>query len=153
MGGYLASPTVVPEAIKLQSQITSCACSLSQHAGIAALRDVPDEWFSDRLKDLREKRDFVVSRLQSIPGITCVIPQGAFYVLPDITGCLGTGAKVSNGDEFCKVLLQEYQVALVPGGAFEAPAAFRVSYAATMENLVHAMDATVDCVRKVRAPS
>merc|ERR1712232_755009 len=127
-------------------QITSCACSLSQHAGIAALQEVPEQWFADRLRELREKRDFVVGRLRSIPGLTCVVPEGAFYVLPDILGVLGKGAKVANGDEFCKVLLQDYNVALVPGGAFEAPMAFRVSYAATMENLAHAMDAIVACV-------
>merc|ERR1712232_826097 len=115
--------------------------------------DVPDEWFSARLKELREKRDFVVSRLQTIPGLTCVIPQGAFYVLPDLTGCLGPGAKVSDGDEFCKVLLQDYQVALVPGGAFQAPAAFRVSYAATMEDLTSATDAIIACVKQVRGAS
>eukprot|EP00928_Gymnodinium_smaydae_P042850 TRINITY_DN28828_c0_g1_i1.p1 TRINITY_DN28828_c0_g1~~TRINITY_DN28828_c0_g1_i1.p1 ORF type:complete len:406 (-),score=66.45 TRINITY_DN28828_c0_g1_i1:122-1339(-) len=151
--GYLAACSpVASAAIKLQSQITSCACSLSQHAGIAALRDVPDEWFADRVKELREKRDFVVGKLRTIPGITCVVPEGAFYVLPDLSGCLGPGAKVSSGDEFCKILLQDYNVALVPGGAFQAPMGFRVSYAATMENLAHAMDAIIACVAAVRAP-
>lgn len=151
--GYLAaSLPAANAAIKLQSQITSCACSLSQHAGIAALRDVPDAWFAERVKELREKRDYTVGRLQTIKGITCVVPQGAFYVLPDLTDCLGPGAKVTSGDDFCKVLLQEYNVALVPGGAFQAPMAFRVSYAATMENLKHAMDAIIACVAAVRAP-
>lgn len=151
--GYLAAPMpAASAAIKLQSQITSCACSLSQHAGIAALREVPEEWYANNVKDLREKRDFVVGKLQAIPGITCVVPQGAFYVLPDLSACLGPGAKVASGDEFCKVLLQEYNVALVPGGAFEAPMAFRISYAATKENLTHAMNAIVECVAAVRAP-
>merc|ERR1712003_343100 len=103
--------------------------------------------------ELREKRDFVVGKLQTIPGITCVVPQGAFYMLPDLSSCLGPGAKVASGDEFCRVLLQDYNVALVPGGAFQAPMAFRVSYAATMENLKNAMDAIIACVEEVRAPS
>merc|ERR1712050_345299 len=151
--GYLANPTVASAAAKLQSQITSCACSVSQYAAIAALREVPDVWFADRLKELREKRDFVVGRLQSIPGITCLTPQGAFYALPDLSGCLGPDAEVSSGDEFCKVLLRDYQVALVPGGAFQAPSAFRVSYAATMEDLTSATDAIIACVKQVRGAS
>mmetsp|Transcript_62630 Transcript_62630/g.135992 ORF Transcript_62630/g.135992 Transcript_62630/m.135992 type:complete len:405 (+) Transcript_62630:79-1293(+) len=151
--GYLAAPQLVAsEVVKLQSQITSCACSISQRAGLAALQDVPAQWFADRVQELRVKRDFVLGKLREVPGITCATPEGAFYAFPDLSGCLGPGAKVASGDEFCKVLLQDYNVALVPGGAFQAPMAVRISYAASMKNLEDAMTAFVACVAAVRAP-
>jgi len=151
--GYLAAaPAVTAAVVKLQGQITSCACSISQRAGIAALSNVPPQWFEDRLGELRVKRDFVVKRLQAIPGITCMTPQGAFYVLPDLSACLGRGAKVTSGDEFCRVLLEDHHVALVPGGAFQAPMAVRISYAASMQQLESAMAAFTACVAAVRAP-
>eukprot|EP00929_Paragymnodinium_shiwhaense_P008483 TRINITY_DN11243_c0_g1_i1.p1 TRINITY_DN11243_c0_g1~~TRINITY_DN11243_c0_g1_i1.p1 ORF type:complete len:409 (+),score=78.54 TRINITY_DN11243_c0_g1_i1:63-1289(+) len=152
--GYLAaSKEVTAAATKLQGQITSCACSISQMAGVAALEEVPQSWFDERVRELRVKRDFVVSKLRAIPGITCATPEGAFYAFPDLTGCLGVGAKVSSGDEFCKVLLQDYGVALVPGGAFQGPMGVRISYAASVPDLEKAMNAFAACVKAVRAPA
>jgi len=132
--GYVAAPAALARAITtLQSQLTSCAGSLSQAAGVAALA-VPDEELERNVKIMKEKRDFVLEELSSMPNVVVKVPpQGAFYVLPDFS---------SYGDDaqLCLDLLEKEQLALVPGSSFGAPGTVRISYATSMEELRIAMD-------------
>ena len=132
--GYVAAPSHVAALCnKVQGQITSCASSISQHAGIAALT-MDSAAFSRNMCDrLLAKRDMVLSVLRSIPDVTLSTPKGAFYAMPDVSAYFGrynrAGERVSSSDDVCVWLLREYKVALVPGSAFGAPRTVRISYA------------------------
>lgn len=155
--GYLAAAHegVASAAVKLQGQITSCASSVVQHAALAALRGgAPiEEWVTERVTELRAKRDLVLSRLRAMEGIECATPEGAFYVLPNLSKLFRPGSKVKSSEEFCCVLLKEHQVALVPGEAFHAPGTVRISYACQTSELEAGLDAFEACVRKVQLAS
>lgn len=139
--GYLAGPTpIVKAATKVQGQITSCASSIGQHAGMAALAAWPSSaagQLRTHVSELRTKRDLALSLLLEIPGVRCPTPQGAFYLLPDISAYFGKsapdGAFMGSADAICMSLLKSMKVALVPGEAFGAPKTIRLSYAATQD--------------------
>lgn len=135
--GYLAGPTDIAKAVTtLQGQLTSCASSIAQAAGVAALEASNDGWVDDRVKELQDKRDFVVQSLRSMPRVKLPgIPKGAFYVLPDISAYCG-----SDDTQFCVELLQRQKLAIVPGSSFGAPGTIRLSYATSMDELTTAMD-------------
>ena len=137
--GYLAAPSPYAKACTtLQSQFTSCAGSISQAAGLAALEQVTDAELHIKFDEMKLKRDYVLRRLAEIPRVfVAVPPQGAFYVLPDVSSYM----KESFDDvEFCKTLLQKHKLAIVPGSAFGAPGTVRISYATSMDELEIAMD-------------
>ena len=96
--------------LKLQSQLSSCASSLSQHAGVAAL-GISDEDLQPLYDGLREKRDFVIGRLQNISGVACNMPNGAFYAFPDFSHFVGAttpqGATLLTSGDLCTHLLEE----------------------------------------------
>eukprot|EP00597_Dinobryon_sp_UTEXLB2267_P011183 CAMPEP_0170129878 /NCGR_PEP_ID=MMETSP0020_2-20130122/22172_1 /TAXON_ID=98059 /ORGANISM="Dinobryon sp., Strain UTEXLB2267" /LENGTH=338 /DNA_ID=CAMNT_0010364361 /DNA_START=143 /DNA_END=1156 /DNA_ORIENTATION=+ len=135
--GYSASPTAIATAIsKIQSQITSCASSISQHAATVALATSSDSsWMSLRVAELQAKRDLAYSLLTQIPHVTCPLPSGAFYLLPDVSHYYGKafiqgdGSQtiIRNGHELCLALLKEQQVALVSGDAFGVDECIRIS--------------------------
>lgn len=131
--GYVAAPARIAKAITtIQSQLTSCASSISQAAGISALTEVDDSELEENVRIMKEKRDYVLQRLSSMPNVKVAVPpQGAFYVLPDF-GC--------DDVELCKNLLKFKRLALVPGSSFGAPGTARISYATSMEDLETAMD-------------
>jgi len=135
--GYLAAPKQLARACTtLQSQFTSCASSVGQAAGVAALTQVDADWLPEKVSELKGKRDQCLQRLADMPGVTVkVAPQGAFYVLPDVSSYFG-------GDDvaFCRELLQEQKLALVPGSSFGAPGTVRISYATSLDELNLAMD-------------
>jgi aspartate/methionine/tyrosine aminotransferase len=135
--GYLAAPAHLARAVTtIQSQLTSCAGSLSQAAGVAALTLVTDEELQQNVEIMRHKRDYVLEQLATMPGVhVAVPPAGAFYVLPNVEGYY-------NGDdnELCMDLLKSKKLALVPGSSFGAPGTVRISYATSMEELEEAMD-------------
>ncbi len=145
--GYLACPVkeITAAALKLQSQLNSCPCSISQYAGIAALEKVPDEMLAPLYKGLNEKRDIIVAALREIPHVVCPVPQGAFYVFPDISYYLKLKATSKGGitvvttTDFCNYLIEEHGLALPPGDAFGAPYGVRFSYAAAMEDIQKAV--------------
>ena len=95
------------------------------------------------VKAFRERRDFVVDRLRGIDGVRCPRPGGAFYVFPDVSVFYGTtapgGRAIEDSNDLCFYLLEEHDVALVPGAAFGAPSGFRISYAASMDDLKTAL--------------
>uniref|UniRef100_A0A7S4PSL8 Aminotransferase class I/classII large domain-containing protein n=1 Tax=Alexandrium monilatum TaxID=311494 RepID=A0A7S4PSL8_9DINO len=152
--GYLAAPApIVKAATKLQSQITSCAASISQFAGIAALQS-PREIIDGHVAELQAKRDAALALLVAIEGVKCPKPGGAFYLLPDVSHYFGrktaTGEVVADANTLCLHLLQEYKVALVPGEAFGAPRCIRISYAATLENINDAIGKLGTCLRALK---
>ena len=85
----------------------------------------------------------MVERINSIPGLSCLMPHGAFYVMMNIKPLLGKqfyGVEVSNADQFCELLLEKAKVALVPGGGFAADGYVRLSYATSIENIKEGLD-------------
>jgi aspartate/methionine/tyrosine aminotransferase len=135
--GYLAAPAKLAKAVTtIQSQLTSCAGSVSQAAGIAALTQVSDEELFANVEVMKEKRDYVLGELESMNGVSVAVPpQGAFYVLPDVSGYFG-----GDDTELCLELLKQKKLALVPGSSFGAPGTVRISYATSMEELQVAMN-------------
>jgi aspartate aminotransferase len=132
--GYLAAPPEIAKLVtRLQSHCTSNPNSIAQAAALEALTG--DQGFVTMMAEkFRERRDYIVSRLRSLPGVTCYNPMGAFYAFPDISA-LGLSSA-----EFATRLLNEALVAVVPGSAFGADAHIRLSYATSMENIKKGMD-------------
>tara|TARA_B100000945_G_scaffold314092_1_gene311174 strand:- start:445 stop:1584 length:1140 start_codon:yes stop_codon:yes gene_type:complete len=138
--GYAAGPKEIIKAIaKIQSQSTSNPTSISQAAAVEALNGVQD-FIKKRADSFKERRDFVVDSLNSIKGISCKRPEGAFYVFPSCKKLLGKKMKLKSDKEFVEKLLEKSEVAVVQGSAFGLDGYFRISYATSMENLRKAMD-------------
>ncbi|WP_417257134.1 pyridoxal phosphate-dependent aminotransferase [Celeribacter halophilus] len=140
--GYAAGPVELIAAMrKVQSQSTSNPCSISQYAAVEALSG-PQEFIAENNKAFLRRRNMVVDMLNAAEGITCPTPEGAFYVYPDISGCLGKtsagGAKITTDEDFATALLEETGVAVVFGAAFGLSPNFRVSYATSDEALKEA---------------
>ncbi|MEG3662218.1 pyridoxal phosphate-dependent aminotransferase [Celeribacter halophilus] len=140
--GYAAGPVELIAAMrKVQSQSTSNPCSISQYAAVEALSG-PQEFIAENNKAFLRRRNMVVEMLNAAEGITCPTPEGAFYVYPDISGCLGKtsagGAKITTDEDFATALLEETGVAVVFGAAFGLSPNFRVSYATSDEALKEA---------------
>mmetsp|Transcript_12792 Transcript_12792/g.24993 ORF Transcript_12792/g.24993 Transcript_12792/m.24993 type:complete len:978 (-) Transcript_12792:209-3142(-) len=149
--GYVAAPLKVAKlCAKVQGQITSCPCSISQHAGVAALR-MGMKPVQDMIQDFTTKRQYVLDSLSKMTGVVCSRPMGAFYVLPQISAYYGrmTPDKkqiISDSTSFCKHLLSEYKVALVPGIGFGDDRCLRISYAGAMSDLEEAMTRLKKCL-------
>jgi aspartate aminotransferase len=131
--GYAAGPVALIKAMgTIQSQSTSNPCSISQHAALEALSG-PQDFLAPNRALFQGRRDLVVSMLNEAKGIRCPKPEGAFYVYPDISGCIGkvtpAGTVISNDEVFATALLEETGVAVVFGAAFGLSPNFRVSYA------------------------
>ena len=140
--GYAGGPAELIGAMKkVQSQSTSNPCTISQWAAVEALTG-PQDFIPENNKVFLRRRDLVVAGLNAAKGITCPVPDGAFYVYPSITGCIGktspTGTLIDNDEAFSLALLEETGVAVVFGAAFGLSPAFRVSYATSDENLSEA---------------
>lgn len=140
--GYAAGPVPLIKAMaKIQSQSTSNPCTISQWAAVEALNG-PQDYVRESRIVFQRRRDLVVSMLNAAPGVTCPVPEGAFYVYPDISGCIGKtsagGAKIATDEDFATALLEETGVAVVFGAAFGLSPAFRVSYATSDAALTEA---------------
>ncbi len=141
--GYLAGPNEIVSAVaKIQSQETSAPSSISQKAGEAAYTNDLTEVRTMR-DQFKKRRDYLVDALNSVEGISCFTPGGAFYVFPDISHYIGSkkpdGSAIETSTDLCLYLLDEYGLALVPGDAFGEPNGVRLSYAASMDDLKKAM--------------
>jgi aspartate/methionine/tyrosine aminotransferase len=141
--GYLAAPQWIAKATaKIQSQTTSAPSSITQKAGVAALA-MDKSVLAPMLVAFRERRDFVLERLRAIDGVVCPTPEGAFYVFPDVSAYLGKtapgGREIATSEDLCFYLLEEHDVALVPGDAFGEPRGVRLSYAVSMDDLSEAL--------------
>ncbi|MCD4865952.1 pyridoxal phosphate-dependent aminotransferase [Pseudomonas sp. PLB05] len=140
--GYAGGPRALIQAMaSVQSQVTSCPCSVSQAAAIAAL-DGPQDIVRERCEMFHERRDLVVDALNAVPGLSARRPEGAFYVYASCAGVLGrrtpNGEVIDSDTTFARYLMDEGGVAVVPGSAFGLAPYFRVSYATSREVLEEA---------------
>jgi len=141
--GYIAAPLHIAKACaKLQGQVTSAACSIAQRASLEAISG--DQGFTKEMtKAFKKRRDLLLEGLSKIEGIQKYTPEGAFYLFPDITHFLGksvNGKKINNDQDLCFYLLDDANVALVPGSAFGSPNNIRLSYAASEDELKKAIE-------------
>ena len=137
------SENLIKAMRKVQSQSTSNPCTISQWAALTALNGSKDFIAENNRKFVR-RRNLVVEKLNQIEGISCPVPDGAFYVYPDISGLMGTttqnGKVISSDEDFCTFLLEEVGVAVVFGSAFGLSPNFRISYATSDGLLTDACD-------------
>jgi aspartate aminotransferase len=140
--GYTAGPSNIIQAMdNIQSQSTSNPTSISQKAAITALQG-SSEGINEMVKEFDRRRRFGVEQLNQIRGVVCFNPPGAFYLFPDVSKYLGRsfqGKKMNNSSDLVEFLLENAQIALVPGEAFGAPKHIRISYATSLENLKEAL--------------
>lgn len=136
--GFAAGDAEIMKAMnKIQGQSTSNPCSISQMAALEAYRG-DQACVSDMLVHFEERKNFIVERLNSMDGVTCSDPQGAFYVFPNISSFFGkiVGNKEMKGSvDLTDYLLDDAKVAVVPGEAFGAEGHIRLSYATSMNNI------------------
>ncbi len=138
--GYAAGPKEIIKAMaKIQSQSTSNPTSISQAAAVEALNGTQD-FILERSNSFKERRNFVVDSLNNIKGISCLSPEGAFYVFPNCKKLLNNKTKLKSDKDFVEKLLEKAEVAVVQGSAFGLEGYFRISYATSMDNLKKAME-------------
>ena len=132
--GYLAGPVeLIKAASKIQGHSTSNVCTFAQYGAIAALES-PQDCVEEMRQAFAERRQVMIDAIRAIPGLTCTEPQGAFYLFVNISQ-LGMPSL-----DFCNALLEEKQVAVIPGVAFGADTNIRVSYAASIDMIVKGME-------------
>jgi aspartate aminotransferase len=140
--GYLAGPKWLVDACdKIQSQTTSNPNAIAQKAAVAALTG-DQSIVEERRREFETRRDFMYAALNCIPGFRTALPQGAFYIFPDISGVLGksfNGMLMKDSADVAEYLLRDHFVATVPGDAFGAPENLRLSYAASIASLQEAV--------------
>lgn len=136
--GYAAGPEqIIAAIIKIQSQNTSNPASISQKAAVEALKGNQDV-VAKMASEFRQRRDVIVKLLNEIDGVKCLSPEGAFYVFPNVSGIYGRsfqGKKITNSTELIDYLLDEANVATVPGAAFGNDNHIRLSYATSLKNI------------------
>ncbi|MEQ9062996.1 MAG: pyridoxal phosphate-dependent aminotransferase [Vicingaceae bacterium] len=141
--GYIGAPLPIAQAAgKIQGQITSATCSIAQKAAEAAV-DAEPSVTQGMVDAFLHRRDFIISLLKDIPGIRCNVPDGAFYVFPEVSSYFGKsyqGEVIKNAADLCNYVLEKGHVALVPGEAFGSPECIRISYAASEQNIRTAVD-------------
>lgn len=140
--GYIGAPRLIADACtKIQGQVTSGASSFGQKAGAVAL--LSDRTPTEQMREaFRERRDIVLSMLEEIPGIKTNLPDGAFYIFADVSAYFGKSdgqTTIHTADDFCDYVLLQGHVGLVSGSAFGDPNCFRLSYAASEEQLREAI--------------
>ena len=138
--GYGAGPKDIIKAMaKIQSQSTTNPSSISQAAAVEALNGTQD-FIKTRSESFKERRDFVIQSLNNIQGLSCLKPNGAFYVFPNCKKLLGKKTKLKTDKDFVEKLLEKSEVAVVQGSAFGLDGYFRISYATSMDNLKKALE-------------
>jgi aspartate aminotransferase len=143
--GYAAGPAYIIKAMEiLQSQSTSNATSISQVAAQAALEG-PQDCIKPMVSAFKERHAYVVNRFNNMAGLSCLMAGGAFYAFPDARGAIANlhkagKIKAATDMALAEYLLEEFDVAVVPGSAFGAEGYFRISFATSMENLQNALD-------------
>ena len=140
--GYIGAPEFIAKACtKMQGQVTSGANSIAQRATITAV-DADPSVLKYMVSAFHSRRDLVVGLIREIPGLKINVPEGAFYVFPDVSSFFGKtlrGTTIKNADDFSMYLLSEANVATVTGDAFGDPKCIRFSYATSEEQLIEAM--------------
>ena len=140
--GYIGAPEWIARACnKVQGQVTSGANCIAQRAVITALNENPDK-IEYMVEEFKSRRDLILNLLNDIEGFECNVPDGAFYVFPDISYFFGkeiSGIKINNASDMSMVLLENALVATVTGDAFGNPNCIRISYAASKEKIIEAV--------------
>jgi len=148
--GYIGAPEWIAKACnKMQGQITSGANSIAQRATITAL-DAPISKIQYMVDEFKIRRDLIVGLMQEIEGIKCNLPEGAFYVFPDVSYYFGKtikGKVIKDSSDFAMFLLEEANIATVTGDAFGAPDCIRISYAASQKDIKEAARRMAEALR------
>jgi aspartate aminotransferase len=140
--GFCGGPKdLIKAMVNMQGQATSGICTIAQAAATAAL-DGPQDLVAERAAIYKQRRDLVVAALNKAPGVACHAPEGAFYVYPNIAGCIGKtsagGRKIATDFDFAMALIDEAHVGVVHGAAYGMSPYFRVSYATDTASLEEA---------------
>ena len=141
--GFIGAPLWIAKACnKIQGQVTSATCAIAQKATEEAMKADPKEVTNEMKNSFLKRRDLLLEKLNGIKGVNCNIPDGAFYIFPDISYFFGkTDGKnvINDANDLCMYLLNTCYVALVSGAPFGNPECVRISYAASEENLLEAV--------------
>ncbi len=152
--GYAAGPVAVIKAMEtIQSQSTSNPNAMAQAAAIEALTG-DQAPVGIMAAEFAKRRNYVVDRLRAMPGISCTLPEGAFYVFPRVSGCfeaMWQDKPIASAMDFSLYLLEEAKVALVAGEGFGSPDHVRISYATSMQNLERGLDRMEAAVQRLRS--
>ena len=150
--GYAAGPEdIIKGMTSLQGHVTTSSTTFIQWASIDALEKCEEEVENMR-KEFLKRRDFMYERLNKIPGMQCPKPEGAFYLMPDVTYYFGKSYKdwkIESAADLCNYLLEEARVAVVPGNAFEAPKTIRFAYSVSIETIAAGMDRMEEALKKL----
>ena len=153
--GYIGAASWIAKACtKFQGQITSGANAIGQRATIEALK-APVSKISYMIEEVHKRRDLILNLLGEIDGFKLNVPEGAFYVFPDISSFFGktiNGVTIENASDFAMYLLEYAQVATVTGEAFGNPDCIRISYAASEEEIIEAVNRIKTAVAEVKEP-
>lgn len=153
--GYLGAPLYIAKACnKLQGQYTSGASSIAQVAATEAALTDPStsKELQAMVKAFKERRDLVIGLLKEIPGIKANVPDGAFYVFPEVCNYFGKSYKnynINNSNDLCLYILETVYVALVPGEAFGSEDCVRISYAVSNEQIIEAISRIKSALEKL----
>jgi aspartate aminotransferase len=142
--GFIGAPLWIAKACnKIQGQVTSATCAIAQKATERAMLAEPKSTTQEMKDTFLRRRDMLIELLKDIPGIKCNVPQGAFYLFPDVSYYFEKSDginTINNSNDLCMYLLNNAHVAFVAGDAFGNPECIRISYAAADQKLIEAMD-------------
>ncbi len=151
--GYAAGPSKLIEAMgNIQSQSTSNPTSIAQKAALEALSGKYEDFVRMMVERFDKRRHYIVSRLRGIPGVSCFLPIGSFYVFPNVSGILGkrfNNTVLDSSVKLAEYFLKEFNVAAVPGDAFGAPGFMRLSYATSMDNIEKGLDRLESAIKQL----
>lgn len=151
--GYIAAPKWIAKACnKIQGQLTSGASSVSQMAAVAAL-NIHTENIADMVSAFKRRRDLVVKMAQGIDGFKVNVPEGAFYLFPEVKSLFGKSdgdITINDSSDLSMYILEKAHVATVPGSAFGSPDYIRFSYATSDENLIEALARMKNVIEKLK---
>ncbi|WP_457679757.1 pyridoxal phosphate-dependent aminotransferase [Thermovibrio sp.] len=146
--GYAAGPKEIIDAmIKINSQSISNVNSIAQKAAVAALTK-PKDFLGEWLEAFDQRRRYMVEKLNEIPGVSCLMPKGAFYAFPNVKELLKLG-NFKDDWALADFLLEKAKIAVVPGSAFGYPGYLRLSYATSMENIEEGLKRFEEAVREL----
>ncbi len=153
--GYIGAPEFIASACnKIQGQITSATCSIAQKATQAAVLSKPEDSTNYMKIEFKKRRDLIVNQLSQIEGIKCNVPDGAFYVFPDISYFFDkkdeNNSVIKNSNDLSMYLLNDAHVATVAGAAFGTNECIRISYATSTKNIIEATQRIKKSLEKLR---
>ncbi|HOK53215.1 MAG TPA: pyridoxal phosphate-dependent aminotransferase [Armatimonadota bacterium] len=152
LGYAAAEPEIAAAMTRIQDHSTSNPVSFAQKGGVEALTGPQDDVLK-MIAEFDNRRKVIVERLNGIPGVSCAMPGGAFYVFPNVSKLFGMsygGRAIDSSDTFAEFLLDEANVAVVPGSGFGAPDYIRLSYATSMSAITNGLDRMAEAINKLK---